>query len=423
MERKIIASLIGFVVVTAIVLGAASLYFNYSVNSTIEFYVLGDSQGYQGALATIVEDANENHPAFVMHCGDLTPFGQETQFQEVLETIEPLSVPFYSTLGNHDIRQNGRMVYEELFGSANYSFDFGPVHVTVFDSSTGDVDSNQLHWLENDLRGSDAEWKFVFTHMPLYDPREGEDHSLLNTTTSEYLMTLFSETGIDTVFSGHIHMFNTTYSGRVRYVVTGGAGASLAVSEPQGGFYHYIRASITYAGVDIEPVHLSRPSIDREHVLLKGNDEPVTLSLNDIMALDTIQGFSSFQNQFANWGGQGDYQGVKLSTLLSLVGGITESQTLKVISSDGFEQLFCYYNVYPNASWYSLQGDMVLAFEYNGTLVPDWSDGMRLVMIPEDGTYSLDDCLATSAPGQGGNVYSSAGARWVRYVSIVEVVG
>ena len=113
----------------------------------------------------------------------------------------------------------------------------------------------------------------------------------------------------------------------------------------------------------------------------------------------------------------------KLSTLLSLVGGMNESQMLRITSSDGFEQMFCYCNAYPNATWYSYQGDMILAFEYNGTVVPGWSDGMRLVMLPEDGAYSIDDCLATSAPDQGCNIYASAGARWVRYVSTIEVIG
>ncbi len=423
MDRKIVATLVGVVIGFTLLLGGTVLFLNHPFDSQLDFYVLGDSQGYQGGLEQIVEDANSQHPDFVMHCGDLTPFGQETQYQEVLDTIAPLTVPFYATPGNHDVRLDGRARFVAHFGSANYSFDVGNVHMTVFDTSEGDVSSDQMEWLESDLQGSNADFKVVFTHIPLFDPRTGENHILLNTTTSEYLKNLFSESGVDTVFTGHIHMYNVTFFQGVRYVITGGAGASLAASEGEGGFYHYIHATLTLDGLDIERIALGRPSIDREHIVLKGNDEDITLSMDDLVTQETISGFSSFENQLGNWGGLGEYEGVAISELISLIGGMTPSQTLKVISSDGFEQTFCYCNVYPNATWYSYQGDMILAFEYNGTLVPDWSDGLRLVMLPEDSAYSLADCLATSAPGQGCNIYSSAGARWVRYVSIIEVIG
>lgn len=421
-NRRIIAALTGVVLGIALLSGAY-LFLHYVSDSTIDFYVLGDSQGYEGGLVQIVESANSHHPDFVMHCGDLTPFGQESQYQEVLDAIASLSIPLYATPGNHDIRLDGRLRYEEHFGSANYSFDIGDAHITVFDTSEGDVSPDQMNWLESNLRSSDAQWKFVFTHMPPFDPRAGENHTILNPTTSQTLMNLFAEVDVDTVFCGHIHMYNISTIQGVRYVITGGAGASLAAPETEGGIHHYIHATLTSDGLDIELVPLGPPSIDRAHILLKGNEEGITLSIDDMFSLDTLSGFSSFENQLGNWRGYGEYEGVAIDTLLSLVGNMTETQTLRVISSDGFEQTFCYANVHPNTTWYSYQGDMILAFEYNGTTVPEWEDGLRLVMIPEDGAFSIDDCLATSAPGQGCTFYASAGARWVRYVSIIEVIG
>jgi len=422
MDRKIISSVIGIMVLVSLFIGIAVLYFSYANTSEIDFFVLGDSQGYQGALDQVVLDANEEQPDFVMHCGDLTPFGREEQYEEVLDIIEPLSVPFYATPGNHDVRLDGRVIFEELFGPTNYSFDVGPIHFTVIDTSEGIMSTDQLNWLEADLVSAEAEYKVVFTHIPPFDPRPSENHSILNSTLSGYLMGLFHESDVDTVFTGHIHMYNQSVVQGVRYVITGGAGASVVASEENGGFYHYIHATLTANGLQIEPVILDAPTIDREHILLKGNEDDITLSISDLLSLDKIEGFTSFENQLGNWGGYGNYTGVKISTLLELVGGITSSQNLVVQASDGFEQEFCYSNVHPNASWYSYQGDMILAYQFNGSLVPDWTDGMRLVMLPEDGTYSIDDCLATSAQGQGCNIYSSAGARWVRYVSVIEVV-
>lgn len=111
-----------------------------------------------------------------------------------------------------------------------------------------------------------------------------------------------------------------------------------------------------------------------------------------------------------------------MSDLVELVGGMAVSDTVRVTSFDGYSQDFSFDNVYPNTSWYDIQGDMILAYRLNGTDVLDWADGMRLVMLPTDEAYSNVDCLATSALGMGCHIYPSAGARWVRFVSFIEVI-
>ncbi|MHA1906787.1 MAG: metallophosphoesterase family protein [Candidatus Thorarchaeota archaeon] len=422
MNRKNIAIVVVGLLLTAGVSVSALWYLNSLQNDSLTFYVLGDSQGYQGGLTEVVTAANQNAPDFVFHCGDLTPFGQETQYQNVLDTVTGLAVPFYTTPGNHDVRLDGRTRFTEHFGESSYSFDLDVAHFSVYDTSKGDVDEETYQWLEDDLSTTDAEWKFVFTHIPLFDPRSGQNHTLLNSTTSSRLMTLFEDTNVSVVFSGHIHMFSDTTVNGVRYVITGGAGASLAASENEGGIYHYVSAEITSTGLEIEPVMLGTPSIDRAHVVLRADEEDITLSLDDLTSLQLTSGYSSFVNQHGNLRGMGNYVGILVSDLVELVGGLSESQNLRISSSDGFEQMFSYSNVYPNATWYQHQGDMILAFQYNGTSVLDWADGMRLVMMPADGVYSGEDCSLTSAPGQGWNVYPSAGARWIRYVSMIEVI-
>jgi predicted phosphodiesterase len=357
------------------------------VENTISFYVLGDSQGYQGGIEQVVAAANENRPDFVFHCGDL-----------------------------------GGERYLQHFGSSTYSFDFGPSHFAVFNTSNGDVSEDEIQWLTEDLTESRAERKYVFTHIPPFDPRSEGSHSMINQTTAERIMGIFEDSGVDTVFTGHIHLFNNSVVEGVRYVITGGAGASLYAAPEDGGIYHYVNVTIVGSLQTIEAVTLDSPSVERDMILVRGIDEDVTLSLDDLLAMPITEGISSFQNQYDNWRGQGTYRGVQLSDLLNLVGGMTVSDRLRVTSNDGYEQYFSYWNVYPNASWQSIQGDMILAFAFNGSLVPEWSDGMRLAMMPSDEGYSNDDCQATSAPGMGWHVYPSAGSRWVRYVETIEVV-
>lgn len=60
-------------------------------------------------------------------------YGKE-QFHQ---TVSKLKVQLYTTLGNHDIRENGRPTYTKLFGPPYYSFDYKNVHLVFLDSSRG----------------------------------------------------------------------------------------------------------------------------------------------------------------------------------------------------------------------------------------------------------------------------------------------
>jgi predicted phosphodiesterase len=388
----------------------------------LNFFVFGDSQGYRGGLEQIVTMANEYEPDFVFHCGDLTPFGQENQYNDVLAVLDGFNVPLYTTPGNHDIRLGGGIRYIEHFGGPNYSFDLGPAHITAFNSSAGNISEEDFEWLKNDLTKSNAKWKFVFTHIPPFDPRPEENHTLLNATASTQLISLFNHTGVSTVFAGHIHMYNQTMRNGVRYVISGGAGANLVAEPDQGGLYHFINVTLNESDLTIDYIELDPPSLQHDKILVVGTNEHVTLSIDDLLLMESVEGFSSFQNQFGIWSGQGTYKGVQIATLIELVSGINSTSKIRITGSDGFEQIYCYWNVYPNESWYRLQGDMILAYSYNNSIVPDWNDGFRLVMLPKDGEYSNQDCSATSASGMGCQIYLSAGARWVRWVKMIEVI-
>ncbi|NHI83290.1 MAG: hypothetical protein EAX81_03190 [Candidatus Thorarchaeota archaeon] len=423
MQQRRIAIGVAVLLVTGFaVLGISYFYLGSERDSILNFYVFGDSQGYQDGIHQIAAISAIYNPDFVFHCGDLTPFGQESQYNAVIDALAEFTIPVYTTPGNHDVRLDGGTRYLEHFGPALYSFDLGSAHFAVFNSTTGDIPEADISWLSSDLEASDAEFKFVFSHIPPFDPRPEQDHTFSNLTTASRLMTIFQETNVTTVFSGHVHIFNESVVQGVRYVITGGAGASLYASPENGGYYHFVNVTLTESELLIEPVLLDAPSLQRNMVEIRNQDESLTLTLDDLLVLSDLEGFSSFQNQFDNWRGQGTYRGVLIADLLKFVGGMQETDILRVTANDGYQYEFCYSNVYPNSSWHDIQGDMILAYSFNETLVPDWTDGMRLVMLVPDGGYSNEDLRLTSAPGMGYYIYESAGASWVRYVSNIEVI-
>ncbi len=154
-----------------------------------------------------------------------------------------------------------------------------------------------------------------------------------------------------------------------------------------------IIASVSLAFISLNPLQpASQTSID----IISADGEVETVSLSDMLGMTVIEGTTSFQNSYGNVRGSGSYRGVKIADLLELVGGMEEEQLLTVNASDGYSIKFNYGKVFPNNTAYDLQGDMVLAFEYNGTLVPEWEEGFRLIFIPEDGYYDNSDAESST---------------------------
>lgn len=137
---------------------------------------------------------------------------------------------------------------------------------------------------------------------------------------------------------------------------------------------------------------------DERSITLIGNeDTPLELSLTEIQEMDSIERFGSFHNSYGNIRGAGTYVGVLVSDLINLIGGMEETDIIHVNATD-YGQVFTYQKIYPSHDIYDLQGDMVLAYGYNGTTIPEYEQGFRLAFLPEDGLYTNDDANQSSSP-------------------------
>ncbi|TFF91184.1 hypothetical protein EU545_05220 [Candidatus Thorarchaeota archaeon] len=150
-------------------------------------------------------------------------------------------------------------------------------------------------------------------------------------------------------------------------------------------------------------------------VLVVGDSE-ANVTLSEMLGMPSVTRDGAYQNRLGNLGGNGTYRGVRVSTLVDLVGGMEPTDTLTAIASDGYNWTYAYSKVYPNTTYYDIQGDMVLAFEYNGQRVPEYQDGFRIMFLPEDGVYSNEDANETTDPNPPG-----AGPQCVSNVVRIEV--
>ena len=148
-------------------------------------------------------------------------------------------------------------------------------------------------------------------------------------------------------------------------------------------------------------------------VTIHGNNTSVTLTLDQLKAMSYVEKTASYQNQLGFYSNEGLYRGVRISDLLAMIGGIDAGETITVWAKDGYSQYYGYENAYNTDK--TIQGDMVLAYEFNGESPPTWVDGMRIAFLPDDGKYSTTDMKLTTNSSLISSD-SSAGSRWVKYV-------
>ena len=150
-----------------------------------------------------------------------------------------------------------------------------------------------------------------------------------------------------------------------------------------------------------------------------GNEMTFTLSEMLSFTNAIVERMGGFENRYNNTSGVGIYRGIRISELIDRVGRPDINDKILVVGSEGYNQTFTYLNVYPNSTIASHQGEMVLAFSFNGTIVPGYEDGYRVMFLPEDGLYENIDAKLTT-PQQ--YYVGSAGARCVRDVVQIMVL-
>jgi len=154
----------------------------------------------------------------------------DAAFFEPYSCLLEAGVRFRSTLGNHDIvTNNGRPeLNEPAFGfkARNYVVRRAGIRFVMADSN-----SLRLDWLREALRPDEGDrWTIVVFHHPVYS--SGVEHGS-TPGFSPMLPRLFRKRGVDLVLNGHDHNYEASRSlRRVRYLVTGGGGASVRACGP-----------------------------------------------------------------------------------------------------------------------------------------------------------------------------------------------
>jgi predicted phosphodiesterase len=227
---------------------------NKTASQDYQFDVWGDSGSGNDGQKALAAQIDSSNPDFLLHTGDLIyPTGAAEDFNSLFFDIyqKVLSrVPFYGTLGNHDIGTDNGQPFLDAFifpqngpigimPERNYYVDYANARIAVIDSNQDETTlQNKISpWLEHVMTNSNATWKFAIMHHPAYSSGPHGDTARVQ----KVLSPVFAKLHIDVVFAGHDHQYErfNPIDG-VTYIVTGAGGAGRyprKTENPQTAFY------------------------------------------------------------------------------------------------------------------------------------------------------------------------------------------
>src|SRR5690606_12832255 len=122
------------------------------IEEPYRFAVLSDVQEALPRVGDIYALMNaDSSLRFVFSAGDLTESGSRKELEEFERRLGELNIPFYGTLGNHELF-TAELPFHELFGRGSFHFVFKGVHYSLVDSGDGTLAPQALQWLDGWLR-------------------------------------------------------------------------------------------------------------------------------------------------------------------------------------------------------------------------------------------------------------------------------
>jgi len=234
--------------------------YSSSPSDNFSFAIMGDNKNSFKIFSKILKDIDNDHYNFAIDVGDLVFGGEKEKYRTFYNMIKNEKTPFLVAVGNHDIRESGAENYFDIFGKFYYSFNFGnSLFIILDDANEERIDAVQMKWLEEQLQRN-YQHKFVFLHVPPFDPRPETDHSLSNRQNAEEFMNLMEKYKPDVIFASHIHAYFDEMRNGINYVITGGAGSELWGTDPDHYFNHYIKVEVDGDKISKEVIRF--PSVD-----------------------------------------------------------------------------------------------------------------------------------------------------------------
>jgi hypothetical protein len=299
MRRFTIPYLKFFMLVVAVCL---SCLFAYAATDPVHFVAIGDMGCGCPAQAAVAREMLEWYQqkrfAFVLTTGD-NIYGDNysrfwnrrrggnknlfyEQFDRYYNPLRNRGVPFFATLGNHDLETrngqdliNDRKRFNILSKTGYYHFSPDPKLVQFIALNTeGFVYENerteQLKWLQDVLSNSRSLWKIVYGHRPFYSPPGS--HAIPE-SLKRLLEPVMVRNGVKVYIAGHNHFYARMKPQRgIIHFTTGGGGRHLKtpVRTPETDViaraYHFMHFEVSEAELKYWAIPVDGPLLDHGRI-------------------------------------------------------------------------------------------------------------------------------------------------------------
>jgi hypothetical protein len=208
----------------------------------LKFFMYGDTRtniGWHDSVCARMIATYTADPAYqtiALHSGDWVERGTESHqtsqwwnynYTNLMDNVKSLA--YAGCMGNHEDDGSVWAKYWPFPFVASpryyYSFNYGPVHVTVLDQFTTYTNpSAQYTWLVSDLSASTKPWKIIVLHQPGWSA--GSYHAN-DTTVQSVIQPLCVQYGVQIVLAGDNHYYSRADVSGVQHLTSGGGGAPL----------------------------------------------------------------------------------------------------------------------------------------------------------------------------------------------------
>lgn len=230
------------------------------------FAVFGDNKNSHATFPKLLGKlSRDKEILFAMDLGDLVFDGEIEKYRYFFSQIRKnLNIPFLTAIGNHELGEKGRGLYYDLFGPSYYSFKVGESYFIILDDANEKrIDQWQRLWLENELQeAAKYSHRFVFMHVPLFDPRGSRHHHCLPGPVGQSLLDLFVKYKASRIIAAHIHGYYQGEWQGIPFTITGGAGGELVGKDPQHDFFHYLKVHVHGDRASIAVVPVATPDYE-----------------------------------------------------------------------------------------------------------------------------------------------------------------
>lgn len=231
---------------------------NASEKGRFRFALLSDVQEAIDRIQDVYRVINAQADLdFLLGAGDLTEEGEVEELQRFQHELATLTVPYYTTLGNHELGERPP-AYQQWFGRANFQFVHRGVYFTLLDSASATIDPLALDWLDGWLANARDSVHIVAMHIPPFDPVGTRNAAFASRAEAAALLGKLAESGVDLTLYGHIHNHYSFQNAGIPAVISGGGGASPERASDIGRHFVVFEVDATHGIVSSEVVRVDQ---------------------------------------------------------------------------------------------------------------------------------------------------------------------